>query len=74
LFSSVGKTVWVAEALMDIVTGGTSTFGTGGMDSKIEAAREAGDYGIPMLLVNGKRKGVIADVAAGGRCTVFIPQ
>ena len=54
-----------------IVTGGVSTFGTGGMDSKLEAAKTVGQYGIPMLLVNGKRDNVFADVAAGGRCTVF---
>lgn len=56
-----------------IVTAGISSFGTGGMDSKIEAAKTAGEYGIPMLLVNGKRNNVLADVAAGGRCTLFIP-
>jgi len=56
-----------------IVTGGTSSFGTGGMDSKLEAAKTVGAYGIPMLLVNGKRGNVLADVAAGGRCTVFVP-
>jgi glutamate 5-kinase len=77
----VDPNAWLIEEVTDtdtltgtIVTGGTSSFGTGGMDSKIEAAREAGAYGIPMLLVNGKRPDVIADVAAGGRCTVFIPQ
>ena len=56
-----------------IVTGGSSSFGTGGMDSKLEAAKTVGAYGIPMLLVNGKRGNVLADVAAGGRCTVFVP-
>jgi len=56
-----------------IVTGGISSFGTGGMDSKLEAAKTVGDYGIPMLLVNGKRENVLSDVAAGGSCTVFIP-
>lgn len=57
-----------------IVTGGMSSFGTGGMDSKIDAARTVGEYGIPMLLVNGKRKDAISEVAAGGRCTIFVPQ
>ncbi|MCL1895753.1 MAG: glutamate 5-kinase [Clostridiales bacterium] len=54
-----------------IVTGSVSDFGTGGMDSKLEAASTVGQYGIPMLLVNGRRDNVLADVAAGGRCTVF---
>ncbi|MDR3363495.1 MAG: glutamate 5-kinase [Clostridiales Family XIII bacterium] len=56
-----------------IVTGGVSSFGTGGMDSKIEAAKTVGKYGIPMLLVNGKRANVLADVAVGGLSTVFLP-
>ena len=56
-----------------IVTGGVSIFGKGGMDSKLEAAKTVGAYGIPMLLVNGKRENVLAEVASGGRCTVFIP-
>lgn len=61
-------------ALSDqIVTGAVSSFGTGGMDSKIEAAKTVGTYGIAMLLVNGKRENVLADAANGGRCTVFIP-
>jgi len=57
-----------------IVTAGAGSFGTGGMDSKLEAAKTVGAYGAHMLLVNGKRENVIADVAAGGRCTVFIPK
>ena len=56
-----------------IVTAGVSSFGTGGMDSKLEAAKTVGEYGIPMILLNGKRDNVLDDVAAGGRCTVFIP-
>ena len=56
-----------------IVTGGVSSFGKGGMDSKLEAAKTVGAYGAPMLLVNGKRDNVLADVASGGRCTIFIP-
>jgi glutamate 5-kinase len=56
-----------------IVTGGVSTFGIGGMDSKLEAAKTVGQYGIPMLLVNGTRINVLADVMDGGNCTVFLP-
>jgi len=52
---------------------GISTWGTGGMESKIKAAVSAGRYGIPLLLVNGLRKDVLADVAAGGKCTIFVP-
>jgi len=62
------------DALGDqIVTGGASTFGTGGMDSKLEAAKTIEQYGIPMLLVNGTRENVLSDVLNGGRCTLFLP-
>ena len=56
-----------------IVTAGVSSFGTGGMDSKLEAAKTVGQYSIPMLLVNGWKTDVLADVAAGGPCTIFLP-
>ncbi|MDR3305882.1 MAG: glutamate 5-kinase [Clostridiales Family XIII bacterium] len=57
-----------------IDTAGTSSFGTGGMDSKLAAARTVGTYGIPLLLVNGRRADVLADVAAGGPSTVFLAE
>jgi glutamate 5-kinase len=58
-----------------ISTEGTSRFGTGGMDSKIEAARTVGEYGIPLLIVNGKREEPLAGVIAGEPFagTIFVP-
>jgi glutamate 5-kinase len=63
----------VEELLAQIEIKGKSTWGTGGMESKIRAAAAVGKYGIPMLLVNGRREGVLADVLEGGRCTLFLP-
>lgn len=40
---------------------GKSTFGTGGISTKIEAARQVNAYGIPMILLNGKKPGIILD-------------
>ena len=57
----------------EIVTDGAGRFGTGGLDSKIEAAKTVGQYGIPLLLVNGRRENVLASVLDGGRCTIFLP-
>jgi len=37
----------------------------GGMASKLEAARIAGHSGIPMIIANGRRPGVITDLLAG---------
>jgi glutamate 5-kinase len=59
------------EASADI--GGTSSYGSGGMASKIEAARTVSKFGTPMLLVNGKRQGILAEIAGGGVSgTVFV--
>jgi glutamate 5-kinase len=46
----------------------------GGMASKLEAARIAGHSGIPMVLANGTRPGVLAEVLAGRQVgTLFVP-
>jgi len=44
---------------------GKSSFGTGGIVTKIEAARRVGEYSIPMVLLNGKKKFIIRKVLAG---------
>jgi len=41
---------------------GKSPFGTGGISTKIEAARQVNAYGIPMILLNGKKPGIILDI------------
>lgn len=44
---------------------GMSTFGTGGIATKIEAARKAGVYGIETVLLNGSRENIILDCMKG---------
>jgi glutamate 5-kinase len=39
--------------------GGKSDFGTGGIMTKITAAKEMNKYGIPTILLNGKQKGIL---------------
>jgi len=51
--------------LMEIDSRGKSSFGTGGIVTKIQAARMVNEYGIPMLLINGKHKDVLTDVMEG---------
>jgi glutamate 5-kinase len=53
------------EALKNIAISGTSSLGTGGIATKIEAARAANAYGIPVLLANGSNPNAIAGLAAG---------
>lgn len=58
--------------LSEIDSRGTSSFGTGGIVTKIQAARRVNEYGIPMVLVNGKKKDIIKRTMDGEETgTVF---
>lgn len=51
---------------------GLSDFGTGGIGTKIEAAKRAAEYGIPTVLLNGKKNDVIRKARTGeGVGTIF---
>ncbi|MBN2808740.1 MAG: glutamate 5-kinase [Deltaproteobacteria bacterium] len=52
-----------------------TSVGTGGMLSKLEAARKAAAYGIPTVIANGQRPGVMARVLQGEiEGTLFLPR
>jgi glutamate 5-kinase len=52
----------------------TSTFGSGGMRSKVAAAEMASEAGIPAVICNGTREGTLLSAASGGACgTRFAP-
>ncbi len=51
--------------LAEIDSSGTNSFGTGGIITKIQAAHRVNEYGIPMLLVNGRRKDILANAVGG---------
>ncbi|MBQ1400983.1 MAG: glutamate 5-kinase, partial [Firmicutes bacterium] len=56
----------------DIDTEGKSSFGTGGIKTKIRAAEIVNNMGINMVLLNGKKKDVIKEAAEGtGKGTLF---
>jgi glutamate 5-kinase len=43
------------------------------MASKIEAARTVGRFGTPLLLINGKRPGILTELADGAEAgTIFL--
>ncbi len=65
-----------SDKLMDrIETDGTSSFGTGGIRTKIKAAVMVNSYGIPMLLANGKNKNVLNDLLDDSvKGTIFLPH
>jgi len=49
--------------------------GTGGMRSKIMTAKKVGAYGVPMVIVNGKKNGVLLSLFEGRDTgTLFLPK
>ncbi len=63
-----------ADRLAGIIEiGKTSSFGTGGIGSKIEAASMVNKFGMPMILLNGSKKDIIKDSLAGmAQGTLFV--
>lgn len=59
----------VPEITGDIerLAGVPSTFeGTGGMATKVRAAKKVGEYGVSTLIVNGEQAGLLPSILAGG--------
>ena len=48
--------------LSEIDANGKSRFGTGGIITKISAARKVNEYGIPMILANGSKKDILRNL------------
>ncbi len=64
----------IGELLEEIEIGNTNSFGTGGIATKIEAAKIVNRYGIPMILANGKRENVILNLINNEyKATLFKP-
>lgn len=54
------------DCLLDnIEVKGTSSFGTGGIATKIEAARRVNEYSIPAILLHGKKKDILLKAMEG---------
>ena len=51
--------------LQEIDPRGKSSFGTGGILTKIQAARRVNEYGISMVLVNGKKRDILINAMTG---------
>jgi glutamate 5-kinase len=65
----------INEGLVRSAGGRGSTLGTGGMKTKIEAAKIASNAGCRMVLANGRLKNVIGRIIAGEEIgTVFMPK
>jgi glutamate 5-kinase len=58
----------------EIDTTGKSRFGSGGIESKLDAAEAVAEHGAALLLVCGKSRGVLTRIAGGEQFgTIFIP-
>ncbi|MFA5638030.1 MAG: glutamate 5-kinase [Anaerovoracaceae bacterium] len=68
--------VWDIDGLLqEIDVFGKSDFGTGGILTKIEAARRVNEYGASMILLNGKKQNILKDAISGeAKGTVFFPR
>ena len=63
----------IPELRKSIKIGDTNAFGTGGMETKIQAAEKVTEYGIEMRLANGGRTNALASLfEAEAKGTLFI--
>ena len=59
----------------EITIGDTNSFGTGGIETKIQAAEKVTGYGIQMILANGGKENIIDDLYNGNAVgTLFIAK
>ena len=61
----VGEIPEINPDVLALVTPETSEWGTGGMRSKLEAARMAAQFGIPTVIADGRRRGVLQRIFSG---------
>lgn len=62
----------IPDLRKNIKIGGTNSFGTGGIETKIQAAEKSTFYGIPLLLANGGVENILDKLSCGeARGTLF---
>lgn len=65
----------IPELRKSITIGGTNSFGTGGIETKIQAAEKTTVYGIPMVLANGSKENALIELAEGQtKGTLFLAE
>ncbi|QEK12208.1 glutamate 5-kinase [Crassaminicella thermophila] len=65
----------IDQLLENIEIGEVNAFGTGGIATKIEAARKVNNYGIPMILANGKKENILFKLLdRTEKATLFVPR
>jgi glutamate 5-kinase len=61
----IGELREVTEQVLELASRNTSDLGTGGMRSKLQAARMAAQFGVPTVIADGRRRGVLRRILAG---------
>ncbi|MBQ0162674.1 MAG: glutamate 5-kinase [Treponema sp.] len=65
----------ISELRKSITIGETNSFGTGGIETKIQAAEKTTVYGIPLLLANGSKENVLENLVNGNsNATLFLAE
>ncbi len=65
----------ITPEIMVAAGGAGSKLGSGGMLTKIEAAKISGNSGVPLLILNGSREGIMRQVISGfNPGTLFLPR
>ena len=65
----------IPELRASITIGEANSFGTGGIETKIQAAEKTTIYGIPLLLANGSRENVLENLVNGSlNGTLFLAE
>jgi len=77
--SKKAKVIPIVHEISDVIeqaaTDETSDVGSGGMKSKVLAAKKVTAFGIPYMIAAGKEKGILRDLCAGkDRGTLFLPM
>ena len=65
----------IEDLRKSITIGSTNAFGTGGIETKIQAAEKTTVYGIPMLLANGSKENILENLENGSsKGTLFLAK
>lgn len=64
----------VTADVIDMAGSSASAVGSGGMRTKLQAAKIATHAGCATVVASGRGSQPLADLFAGGRCTVFMPE
>lgn len=65
----------ITDDILNLAGGSGTSQGTGGMSTKVQAARTAVAAGIELIIASGKDPSLLVELANGrGECTRFLPQ